>query len=295
MSRLPRIAGAALLLLWARGLAAVGCAADGLSVQHLGTKGAAVPSSHSYLVWLDGRAQALVDAGAGSAVNFAGSGARAADLDVVLLRQLDVVHAADLPAIVQLSLTERRSRPLPIYGPDRSRLMPSTVTFVRTLFDPKRGAYRYLGELLSPLDKNPYKLQPYDVELGRRDPAAFRVGRMRLTATELAAEPMRILAWRIELAGKTLVVSAAHGGARFERFGAAADLLVIDDGADGSEKNARPSPAALGAMAQRAGVKKLALARTPPTPEQGQSLQAALGRVYTGPIVIAEPLGCVVP
>ena len=86
----------------------------------------------------------LVNAGADSANSFTASGAHVSDLDVILFTQLDVANTGDFPWLIQLSLPEKRSRPLPIYGPDRGKLMPSTVTFVRTLFDSKRGVYRYL-------------------------------------------------------------------------------------------------------------------------------------------------------
>ncbi len=271
---------------------AAGCGVEGLSIQTLGVNQAIgkLPS-RAYLIWLDGRARVLVDVGTGSVINFTGSGARAADLDAVLLRGLDVLHAGDLPTFVQLLLAERRARALPIYGPDRSRDMPSTVIFVRTLFDPKRGVYRYLGELLSPLDRNPYKLQPYDVETKREQAPLLRLGEMRLRAIALTGDPVRTLAWRIELANKAVVVSSGEAGAAagLERLASSADLLVID-----YETAAPRAAAALARMAQRARVKQLAFAGSEAsTPEQEGALRPANNKIYPAPVLLSEPLGCV--
>lgn len=291
MRSLPRITVAALMLLCTRAALAAGCGVDGASIQTLGVAQAIGKlSSRAYLIWLDGRARILVDVGTGSVINFTGSGARTADLDAVLLRELDVLHAGDLPTLVQLSLAERRTRALPIYGPDRSRQMSSTVIFVRTLFDPKRGVYRYLGELLSPLGRSPYKLQPYDVETKREQAPLLRLGAMRLRAIELSIEPVRTLAWRIELAGKVVVVSsgATPGAIGLERLASAADLLMID-----LDTMAPGAAAALARLAQRAKVRQLAFTGPGPnTPEQERFLRAVTGKLYPAPVSLSEPMGC---
>lgn len=293
MRSLSGITATALMLLCVRAAAAAGCGAEGVSVQVLGvTQAVRQLPSRAYLLWLDGRARALVDVGTGSAINFTGSGARAADLDAVLLRRLDLLHAGDLPTLVQLLLAEGRARALPIYGPDRSREMSSTVIFVRTLFDPKRGVYRYLGELLSPLGRNPYKLQPYDVET-KAPP--LRLGEMRLRAIELTVDPVRTLAWRIELAGKTLVVGSdeAAASAGLERLATAADLLLIDLNGTASRNATASAARALARLAQRAKVKQLAFAGAGlNAAEQERALRAAADKAHPGALLLPEPLGC---
>ncbi|MFQ5551797.1 MAG: MBL fold metallo-hydrolase, partial [Gemmatimonadales bacterium] len=173
MSPWRRLAGV-LAVAWLPCAQAAVCGSDGVWIQVLGSiePGAdGRPLSSSFLVWLDGKARVLVDTGNGSAGNFYGNGARLADLDVILLTYLHVDHTADLPTLIQASLPEKRARALPIYGPARSKLAPSTVTFVRTLFDNKRGLYRYLGAFLSPLGRETYKLQPHDVRIkGKYEP-----------------------------------------------------------------------------------------------------------------------------
>src|ERR1700739_4325649 len=107
-------------------------------------------ASSSYLVWENGRARVLVDAGGGSALRFGESGATMSQLDVILFTHFHVDHSADFPALIKSSWFEDRKRPLPIYGPAGNDFMPSTTEFVNDFFGEKRGAYRYLSELLVP-------------------------------------------------------------------------------------------------------------------------------------------------
>jgi ribonuclease BN (tRNA processing enzyme) len=284
-----------LIVLCSRTAMASGCgASEGVWVQVLGTANPQGQESSSYLIWLDGKARALVDTGAGSAVNFAASGASVADLDVILLSRLHINQAGDLPGVIQLSLAQKRSRPLLIYGPNRSKFMPSTVTFVRTLFDTKRGVYRYLGELLNPLSKDPYKLQPQDIEIKPRSVSTvYRNERLQITATVLTAEPIAALAWGVRAAGKLMVFSThtIPDKDTLSRLSRRADLLVIPD-----NTRAGPPLSALGGMASELGVKKLVFTDySSASMEQEQQLQLAISEHYRGYVIFAEPLGCLVP
>ena len=64
------------------------CGAQGIAVQVLGSGGPELQdkrASSSYLVWEDGQARVLVDAGGGSALRFGESGATMSHLDVMNL------------------------------------------------------------------------------------------------------------------------------------------------------------------------------------------------------------------
>ena len=63
-------------------------------------------ASTSYLVWEDGKARVLLDAGGGSALRFGESGARVADIDAVLFSHLHSDHSADFPVLVKSSQFE---------------------------------------------------------------------------------------------------------------------------------------------------------------------------------------------
>ena len=81
-------------------LAAQNCG-DGIALQVLGSGGpdlGARRAAPSQLLWVDGRARVLIDAGGGSAVRLSESGAHIADLDVILFTTLGHGHTADMQA-----------------------------------------------------------------------------------------------------------------------------------------------------------------------------------------------------
>src|ERR1700744_3676190 len=120
------------------------CGAAGLAVQVLGSGGTELQdkrASTSYLIWQNGSARVLVDAGGGSALRFGESGAQMSQLDVFLFSHFHIDHSGDFPALVFSSWFEDRKRPLPVYGPPGNSFMPSTTEFVRDLFSEPRGAW----------------------------------------------------------------------------------------------------------------------------------------------------------
>src|SRR5271155_3113390 len=141
------------------------CGATGVAVQVLGSGGPELQdkrASTSYLIWQNGRARILVDAGGGSALRFGESGAQMSDLDLILFTHFHADHSGDFAALIKSSWFEERKRPLPIYGPDGNDFMPSTVEFVSDFFGDK-GVYRYLSELLVPGEEGDYKMRPHIV------------------------------------------------------------------------------------------------------------------------------------
>src|SRR3974377_2104987 len=160
-------------------LAAQSCGAQGVAVELLGAGGPELQdkrASSSYLVWQNGKARVLIDAGGGSALRFGESGAQMSQLDLILFTHFHVDHSADFPALLKSSWFEDRTRPLPIYGPPGNDFMPSTTEFVSDLFGEKHGAYRYLSELLVPGERSSYKLQPHNVMGTEKPVVAERSG-----------------------------------------------------------------------------------------------------------------------
>src|SRR5271155_1391468 len=110
--------------------AAQSCGSQGVAAQVLGSGGPELQdkrASSSYLVWEDGQARVLVDAGGGSALRFGESGAQMSQLDVILFTHFHVDHSGDFSALIKSSWFEERKRPLPVYGPEGNGFMPSTV------------------------------------------------------------------------------------------------------------------------------------------------------------------------
>ncbi|MFX9127707.1 MBL fold metallo-hydrolase, partial [Acinetobacter baumannii] len=63
-------------------------------------------ASSGYLIWRDGKARVLVDAGGGVALRFGEAGATMTDLDAILFTHLHVDHSGDFPALVKSSFFE---------------------------------------------------------------------------------------------------------------------------------------------------------------------------------------------
>jgi ribonuclease BN (tRNA processing enzyme) len=271
-----------------------------------GTKPNGKRAGPAALLWVHGKARVLIDAGPATALRLQQAEADIGDLDAILLSNLRSERSADLPALMTVLETSARTRPLPLYGPAGNRWMPSTVAFVRTLFDPTRGAWRHLGDPLSPLARQTYRLEAHDL---RARPAKIGVGRDERNEplTVLAGERMRIralpilagstptLLWRIEAGGKSVAVAADMAGAAaaVREFVQGADLLLATPGAS-QEKGV--DVAELARLAQAAGIKRLVLsADAAPAPGYDTETAALLRRHYHGPIDFASDLACLAP
>ena len=292
------------------------CETTGVVLQVLGSGGPEMQTkraSSSYLVWVDGKARVLVDAGGGSALRFGESGAQMTDLDVILFTHLHADHSADLPALIKSSWFEDRQRPLPIYGPAGNRLMPSTVAFVRALFDGTRGAYRYLGEFISPLGKNSYKLEPHDMrepatKIGaprRKEPPilpVFSNERVQVRAVAVAHGQLPALAFSVTSGGKTIVFSGDTNGdgGGLQTLAAGADIFVahnaVPEITGEVERALHMPPSVIGNIAQAAKTKQLVLShRMLRTLGKEEETLTAIRKAYAGTVHFADDLSCFQP
>jgi ribonuclease BN (tRNA processing enzyme) len=282
--------------------AAQSCGSQGVAAQVLGSGGPELQdkrASSSYLVWKDGQALVLVDAGGGSALRFGESGAQMSQLDVLLFTHYHVDHSADFPALIKSSWFEDRKRPLPIYGPAGNDFMPSTTEFVYDFFGEKHGAYRYLSELLMPGEAGSYKLQPHNVVAGSTPLAAFRSGDLAVYAVRVVHGQVPALAWRVEVGGKFLVFSGDANGDHpgLAQLALNADLFIahnaVPEGAVGIERRLHMPPSVIGQIAEDAHVKNLVLShRMLRTLGKEDQTQTEIKKRYSGPIEFANDLDC---
>jgi ribonuclease BN (tRNA processing enzyme) len=282
--------------------AAQSCGSQGVAAQVLGSGGPELQdkrASSSYLVWKDGRALVLVDAGGGSALRFGESGAQMSQLDVLLFTHYHVDHSADFPALIKSSWFEDRRRPLPIYGPAGNDFMPSTTEFVYDFFGEKHGAYRYLSELLMPGEEGSYKMQPHNVVAGSTPVAAFRSSDLAVYAVRVVHGPVPALAWRVEVAGKLIVFSGDTNGdgPGLARLAWNADLFIahnaVPEGAAGIERRLHMPPSVIGQTAGDAHVKNLVLShRMLRTLGKEDQTQSEIKKRYSGPVEFANDLDC---
>lgn len=248
--------------------AAQSCGSTGLAVQVLGSGGPESQdkrASTSYLIWENGRARVILDAGGGSALRFGESGAQMSEVDVFLFSHFHVDHTSDFPALIFSSWFEDRKRPLPIYGPPGNNFMPSTVEFVHDLFGDPHGSYRYLSDLLKPGGDGGYQLQPHNVVAGSVPVLVLRNPDLAVYAVRVIHGAFPALAWRVEIGGKRIVFSGDTNGEgeSLTRLASNADLFVahnaVPEGATGVERNLHMPPSSIGAIAANAQVKQLVL------------------------------------
>jgi ribonuclease BN (tRNA processing enzyme) len=282
--------------------AAQSCGSQGVAAQVLGSGGPELQdkrASSSYLVWKDGQALVLVDAGGGSAVRFGESGAQVSQLDVLLFTHYHVDHSADFPALIKSSWFEDRKRPLPIYGPAGNDFMPSTTEFVYDFFGEKHGAYRYLSELLMPGEESSYKMQPHNVVAGSTPVAAFRSGDLAVYAVRVVHGQVPALAWRVAVGGKFIVFSGDTNGDNpgLAQLASNADLFIahnaVPEGAVGIERRLHMPPSVIGQIAEDAHVKNLVLShRMLRTLGKEEQTQSEIKKRYSGPVEFANDLDC---
>jgi len=282
--------------------AAQSCGSKGIALQVLGSGGPELQdkrASSSYLIWEDGQARVLVDAGGGSALRFGESGAQMSQLDVIFFSHFHVDHSGDFPVLIKSSWFEERKRPLPVYGPEGNNFMPSTVEFVYDFFGDKHGAFRYLSELLVPGEEGDYKLQPHNVVGSAKPAEIFRRGGIIAQAVRVVHGGFPSLAWRVQIGGKVLVFSGDTNGegAGLPQLASNADLFVahnaVPEGVTGVERNLHMPPSVIGQIAGQAHVKQLILShRMLRTLGKESQTQSEIEKKYSGPIKFANDLDC---
>ena len=299
---------ALLALLLATGAEAVpaSCPTAGpLAVQVLGSGGPIADdgrSSTAYLVWIDGAARILVDAGGGAFLRFGEAGARFDDLDFIGLSHFHTDHSADLPALLKSGFFSKRTRPLPIAGPGGAGPFPGLQGFLAAMLDPGRGAYAYLSGYLDGSGRLA-ELEQIEVPLASNGPIALMAAsneRFGVDALPVPHGPVPALAFRLRVGEATLVFASDQNGSdpAFVDFARDADLLVmhmpIPEGADEVARKLHATPATIGDIAQAAGAKTLLLSHF--MARSLANLDENVGIVksgYSSRVIVAEDLACV--
>jgi len=288
-------------------MAATSCDKNGVWLQVLGSGGPEITdqrASSGYLIWHNGRARVLVDMGGGSLLRFEQTGADINDLDMILLTHLHVDHSADLPYLVKASYFTGRSKNLPIYGPTGNDLMPDTTVFIDNLFS-KQGAFRYLSDYLDGSES--WRLIAHDVNAGRETNSkskrfVARQADIQISAVPVHHGPVPALAWRVDIAARSIVFSGDMNNDYDTLAGLAknADLFIahhaIPEQAGNIARNLHMPPSVIGKIAAQANVRSVVLShrmlRT--LGVESQSTQF-IRQSYTGPLHFADDLQCYRP
>jgi ribonuclease BN (tRNA processing enzyme) len=281
------------------------CAAGPVTVQILGSGGPVINperASAGYLLWIDGRARMLLDAGGGTYLRFGQSRAKLSDLALVGISHLHPDHVSDLPALLWTS-RQQRTQPLPIVGPSGNNsagsptgndVAPDFPTFLARLFDEKNGAFEVLGATLGASRGNGVRLDVSVVDVTKAEPSAvFKGPDLTVTAFGIPHANMPTLAYRAETPAGSVVFSSDQNGTnpKFVDFARNADVLIMHLAvAAGATSPLHAAPAVVGRIAREAGVRRLIVSHI------GQfDLEAAISELkqsYTGPLTVGADLQC---
>lgn len=246
-------------------------------------------AASSYVVFVDGVARVLVDAGPGAFVRLGEMGVDFRRLDVVLLTHLHVDHSADLPGFVKSrDLTYQESLTFRIFGPSGGGDYPSTRTFVDRLFGPQ-GAFAYL-----PKFRNELRLDVTDLPIAQDAPISevLREDDLRVTSISVDHGDVPAVAYRVEHLGHAIVFSGdlASKNDNLARLAEGADVLVYDTAVRDPPRapkqlyDLHTAPHRIGEIAARARVKSLILSHVAPDVEtSGDEVLDSVRASYGGP------------
>lgn len=276
------------------------CGNDGLALQVLGSGGPIADDSRAssgYLLWNQGKAVALIDAGGGVFQRFGAAGGNIDDLELIALTHFHTDHSADLPAILKGAFFSQRMRPLAITGPSGAQPFPSLEAFLDRLFGKQTGAFAYLSGLQGD-GKDLPKLAATTVDANNTKPkTVFRNKHFSVQAVGIHHGPVPTLGYLITVGDKKIAISGDQNLTTdyFTKMISGADLFVMPTAAPESKKpvalHARPSD--IGMAAKKAGVGKLVLSHWMARSLKDQDANLAIVKDhYAGPVVSAEDLQC---
>jgi len=275
------------------------CEKDRVSLQVLGSGGPELDdqrASSSYLVWLDGKAVIMIDAGGGSSYNFEKSGANVNDIRAVAFTHFHVDHSADFPEYIKSSYFSARKEDLFVYGPAGNNVMPSATEFAHTLFE-QDGVYRYLNHYINPESDSAYKILVTDVNLESKY-SKFDINKnIKLTAVPVHHGPLAAVAWRVDIAGCAIAFSGDMSNKYnvFSGLAMNADILVahnaVPENANRFALNLHMPPSEIGRIAKDAKAKKLILShRMKRTLGKEDETLGGIRRFYAGEVVFANDM-----
>ncbi|EPJ1876682.1 MULTISPECIES: MBL fold metallo-hydrolase [Klebsiella] len=245
------------------------CENKDFTLQTLGTGGPITDdqrASSGEVIWLNGKSALLIDAGGGVFLRFGQSGARLEDLKLIAISHFHTDHVADLAAILKGGYFIQNKEVIDLVGPTGGGAFPSMTQYFNDLFKKDDGAYSYLNGLYNATDGIKLATKVRDIDYTSAEPQlVYQDDEMKITALGIPHGDVPCLAFRIETAKGTIVVSADQNGSNkaFIPFAKGADMLVmplaIDENADAESKFIHAAPDVVGKVAAEINPKVLIL------------------------------------
>lgn len=277
--------------------------AAGAAIQILGSGGPIADDGRAatgYLVWIDGQARVLIDAGGGTFLRFGEARAKFEDLDFIGLSHFHTDHSADFPALIKSGYFSERKRSLSIAGPAGDGVFPGLKGFLQAMLGKNQGAYAYLSTFLDGTAGTPM-LTPREI------PAAGTT--VVYTGDDLSIDALQVphgivpaAAFRVRVGDQTFVFASDQNGSdpAFVDFAEGATVLVmhmvVPEDIAGAGRRLHAPPSVIGDIAAGAAPGQLVLshfmARSLRDLEQNVSL---VRERYKGDVVLAEDLACITP
>ncbi len=244
------------------------CAHNNVKLQVLGSGGPELGdkrASSGYLIWINGKASVLIDAGAGSSLNFEKSSAKFEDLQAIVFSHFHVDHSADFPAYIKGSFFTSRHNDLPVFGPEGNALMPSTTEFVnKTLGD--TGAFSYLQNFVNIDQFSSYHIQSHNVPLTPHKIQYYPLtDNLNLSAIPVHHGPIAAVAWRVNVFDCSITFSGDMNNQykTLAKLANNTDILVmhnaIPESAKGVAANLHMKPSEMGEIANKANAKSVVI------------------------------------
>jgi len=268
--------------------------AETITLQILGSGGPEFSkrASSSYLIWVNGKAKAMVDAGGGAFTRFSEAKAKIEDLEFIALTHLHIDHSADLPAFMKAGFFSNRSKMLPILGTTAKGDFPSIDDFLVRLFG-NQGAYAYMNDILTPQsDSFEIKAVNFGQDFNSKNFGDFIVGTVGVNHGSIPA-----IAYCINIGGKKIVFAGDTSAQsdKLETLAHHADYLIvhhaITEHSGAYAKRLHITPTRIGEVAQKAGVKHLILShRMKRTYDSEKESLELIRKNYKGKVIWAEDL-----
>lgn len=279
------------------------CRGAEVALQVLGS-GGPIPdddrASSGYLIWIQGKARALIDLGGGVMLRFGQSGASIEDLDILAVTHLHVDHVGDLSAFLKGGYFTKRQETLPFFGPDGNERFPATDVFLRALLEPKDGAFRYLSPYLTG-ESAYFKVEAKNISATTKQPVqVFSNERLTLDAVGIRHGTVPSVGYLAKIGGLKIAFMGDQSAesTEFVQMAKGADILVAHHVIPETLpelQNLHRLPSQLGDLAASAQVKQMVLSHNMKRSLEklDESLKLIQER-YSGKVDVANDLSCYV-